>query len=358
MMFDMSGSTLRKRGLLVVALAAGTILTPGCQSSPKSGAAAPTNPQGTKNVGTIAASTLRESAITTTSARAKSENPAVRANAVEAAGLAGRRLSTVIEAGLRDTNPGVRAVAATVIGREKLTKLAPAAAGLQRDSSPYVRASSIYAAARCGLEADRSPLGSILTEGANTRERAHAAVLIGELGEKSALPMLRQAASRRVQRASALENRLLELQIAEAMVKLGDEEQVQTVRASLYPSRPEELEAAALGAQILGNLKDKGSVGQLVQMAGGIDGKATLQMPAEIRLAAVTALAKMGYRDGAYVADQYAVDPNPALRAQAAFAYGQIRSPESLARLAQMLQDTSETVSVSAAAAILSDSSR
>lgn len=346
----------RARDLALPVLIAGLALLNGCSSSSSSAPARPAPSAGTPTVAEptpVAISTLREAAIAKVNQLSRSDLPNVRANAVEAAGLSSRRLTSVIEAGLRDPNPGVRTVAATVVGREKLAKIAPAAYALRNDISSYARASAIFAAQRNSLNPDLSPLGTILTESPTTRERAHAAVLLGDLGDRSALPMLRQAASRRVQRASALDNRLMELQVAEAMVKLGDEEQVQTIRAALYPSRPEELEAAALAAQILGTLGDKGSAGQLVQMAGPAGKPASELMPAEIRLAAVTALARMGYRDGQYVADQYAADPNPALRAQAAYAYGQIRTPGSLARLGQLLEDPSPTVAISAAAGIL-----
>jgi HEAT repeat protein len=43
--------------------------------------------------------------------------------------------------------------------------------------------------------------------------------------------------------------------------------------------------------------------------------------PKEVRLAAATALAKMGYRDGLYVAEQFRADEDPAVRAQAAFLF-------------------------------------
>jgi hypothetical protein len=46
---------------------------------------------------------------------------------------------------------------------------------------------------------------------------------------------------------------MMELQISEARVKLGDEEALIDIRAALFPARSEDLEATALAAQIAAN---------------------------------------------------------------------------------------------------------
>lgn len=303
----------------------------------------------------ISGPALRESAIAVIERSLSHQDPRVRANAIEAAGAIPRRFEAALGAGLRDPNPGVRSVAATVVGRNKLTALSNELLPLTTDASAYVRVSALTALHRCGVPQDLSPLASTLTQGATTRERAHAAVALGELGDASALPMLRQAAAARVARATTSENRLMELQIAEAMVRLGDDEQLQTIRAALYPSGPEELEAAALAAQILGQVRDRSSARQLVGIAEFKDAGAGRggRMPAEVRLAAVTALAQMGFRDGGYVADEFSGDPNPALRAQAAAAYGEIGGRASLAALERLLGDPEPLVAVAAASGIV-----
>lgn len=61
--------------------------------------------------------------------------------------------------------------------------------------------------------------------------------------------------------------RLLQLQLAEAMVKLGEDDQIATIRAALYPSRPEDLEATALAVQIIGQVKDRGSIDELIYLS-------------------------------------------------------------------------------------------
>ncbi|MFG0275439.1 MAG: HEAT repeat domain-containing protein, partial [Phycisphaerales bacterium] len=146
--------------------------------------------------------------------------------------------------------------------------------------------------------------------------------------------------------------RLLNLQIAEALAKLGDADAFEAIRAALYPSRPEELEAAALAVQIIGEVGDRRSIDQLIYMAERGETEEEV-LPAEIRLAAAASLAQLGLPRGDFIADEYAADEMPAIRAQAAYVYGQVGSDRALERLEGMLDDPSPIVAVSAAAAIV-----
>jgi HEAT repeat protein len=299
-------------------------------------------------------STLRETALNRIEELAKSPEAQIRANAVEASGQSPKRLGWVIEAGLGDTNLGVRTVACAVVGKLRLTALADRVSALTNDNSEYVRAAALYALKRCGQKVDITPLAGLLLDHPNPKLRAHAAMILGDLGEKSAVPMLRQAAASNVSRASEIEIRLMQLQAGEAMVKLGEDAALESIRAALYAARPDELEASVLAAQILGNLKDKGAARQLVNVADYVDTQdRKSRQPAELRLAAVGALAQMGYRDGAYVAEEYASDPNPAIRAQAAFVFGEIGGSTALRRLDGLMADPEAQVQLSAAAAVL-----
>ena len=75
-----------------------------------------------------------------------------------------------------------------------------------------------------------------------------------------------------------------------------------TVRSALYPSRPEELEATALAVQIIGEVHDRGAIDQLIYL---VDEETDRPMPAEVRLAVAGALAKLGLREGGFIADEY-----------------------------------------------------
>src|ERR1051325_5601606 len=72
----------------------------------------------------VIVSGIRERALSMIEQAAKSPDPAIRANAVEAASMAPDRLKKVIDAGLDDRNTGVRAVSAMAVGKARLRKSA------------------------------------------------------------------------------------------------------------------------------------------------------------------------------------------------------------------------------------------
>ncbi|MGH7133342.1 MAG: HEAT repeat domain-containing protein, partial [Phycisphaerales bacterium] len=187
--------------------------------------------------------------------------------------------------------------------------------------------------------------------------KAQAAYLLGEIGNKSAAPLLREALSKRVGRTDPNEDRLMRLQINEALVKLGDDAALDELRIAIYPSKSEDLEAAVLAAQILGVLKDRASQRKLIELVETTvrtESSRASQMPPEVRLAAAGALARMGQITGAVaVADEYRLNPAPAVRAQAAVVYGDTHNRPQLGRLAGMIDDPDPAVRLAVAAAIL-----
>jgi len=299
----------------------------------------------------VRASMLRERSIELLQAAAASENPQLRANALEALDGLPSRLEPLAAAGLKDPNLGVRSVAAMTIGRSGLCELTPSVRPLLADPSPFVRASAIFALHACGEAVNPTPLARILLENPSPRVRAHAAFVLGELGNRSAIGLLREAAAQNMPRASESEVRLLRLQVAEAMVKLGEDDQLHTISAALYPSRPEDLEATALAAQILGQIGAESGIDELIYLTAFED--EGYRMPAEVRLAAAASLAQLGHPQGSFIADEYAEEDLEALRAQSAFVYGQTGKPETLPKLEALLEDPNPLVAVAAAAAVL-----
>lgn len=304
-------------------------------------------------------SQLRERALDVLAQAAFDTNPGIRANALEGLESTPSRLEPIARAALSDQNLGVRFAAAMMVGRTPLPKSAPFVRPLLSDPDERVRLAAIYALASNGQPVDQNPLARALKH-ADPRVRSQAAFILGEIGNESAAPMLREAAKSRETGSPSLE-RLFRLQLAEALVKLGDRQAIDSLRAALYPSTREEFESAVLAAQAIGELRDEGSAAQLVnlveQLAPGAEQDATRDpaqrrylQPKELRLAATIALAKMGYADGVYVADMYAGDPVPAVRAQTTFLYAEIGTLESLAKLEGMLDDASPLVRVSASA--------
>lgn len=284
-------------------------------------------------------------------AAAAAEHPAIRANALEGLESEPARLAGVLATALRDSNMGVRSVAAMTVGRLQLLGSVADLKPLLLDPSLRVRASALYAMRRCGHEVDLSPLASMLRD-ENALVRAQAAMILGLLGEESALPMLEEAARDPMPRAGVAEYRLLQLQIAEARARLGDEDALHEIRAALYPSRPEDLEATTLAAMIIGEIQDRGAIDQLVFLTARQDERGGL-MPPEVRLAAAASLARLGLRQGGFIGREYARHERATVRAQAAYVLGRIGDREDLPVLADLLGDRSGQVRVSAATAIL-----
>ena len=339
-------------------LAAGSLtfvaLTAGCKTDSK----AATGPGGTSatspaavTLDAVAISQLRERSLAMLTEATNSDSAEMRANAVEALAVVPARLAPALPRMLADTNPGVRAVAAKVAGRTKQTQVAAQLTALTGDSVTFVRAAAIYALVRIGQPVDQTPLAQMLFS-PDLVVRAEAAFFIGEIGSLSALPMVKEASARGMPRVDAAVARKVQLQIAEALVKLGDDGAVQEIRAGLYPSQEKDYENAALAAQILGQLGDKASGDQLIYITAYKEG-GTQKLPAEVRLAAASALARLGNDRGSFIADEYAGSTLAALRAQTAFVYGSTGRMENLSKLKPLLDDKDSLVRIAAAAAVV-----
>jgi len=295
--------------------------------------------------------TLREKALGVLVAVAANGLPEERANALEALASSPARLYPLLDTALADPNVGVRSVAAMAVGRAKLEAAAEKVYPLLSDSSPQARAAGMFALKRCGRSVDLTPMAAMLAD-ADLRVRAQTAFLLGELGESSAVGLLREAGRESVAKYPPGEVRMLDLQIAEARVKLGDDVPLQEIRAALFPGKAEDLEAAALACQIVGQVRDKTAVNRLIVLTALQDDSKQF-MPAEVRLAAAAALARMGQRQGSYLAEQYRASSKDALRSQAAFVYGETLQVENLPMLSEMMNDQVGRVRVAAAAAIV-----
>lgn len=311
-----------------------------------------TEADGTQRVLEVAPSEeLRQAAIERLIVLTSDRNPQIRANAIEALSPVTERVEPIVALAINDPNEGVRSVAAMVAGRRNLATLAPSIRGLLVDKSPFVRSAAMFAMAKFGEEVDLTELSRMLLEDPNTRIRSQAAFILGELGEQSAIPLLIQSSVTAIPNASAIERKIFRLQIAEALVKLGHQESLDTIRAALYPSRPDELEATALAVQIIGQLRDESSIDQLIFLS---DPEAEQPMPAEVRLGVASALARMGHREGSFVAMSYFDSDIDPVRAQAASVFGVTESPENLGRLEMMLvNDQSLLVQAAAAGGIV-----
>lgn len=340
---------------LILSLGLAALLTGGCGGQIK-----PDGPKrvvftqhdGVKRVIEVAPATeLRAAAIETLMRMTSDPAPELRANAIEALSPVTDQVEPVVALALTDPNAGVRSVAAMVAGKSMLSSLAPTIRGMTRDPSPFVRASALFAMGRFGEDVDLTELSSMLLEHSDPKVRSQAAFILGELGEPSAIPMLQQASIQPVNDAQSIEKKLYRLQIAEALFKLGYAQSIDTIRAALYPSRPDELEATVLAVQIIGEIKDSESIDQLIYLA---DSESDLPMPPEVRLAVATSLAQMGHREGFFIANEYLASSLATIRAQSATVLGQTNGRDNLGKLeVMMVNDPSPLTQVAAAAGIV-----
>jgi len=294
---------------------------------------------------------LREQCIGILTTALGASQPEQVGNAIEGLLQAPARLEPSLARLLTNESPAVRAIAAKAIARGKLANAAESTRPLLTDPVSIVRSAAIFALAANGLKVDPTPLATMLKTG-QPRERAEAAYILGELGNTSAVTLLRDGASTPMPRADAVEARLAYLQMAEAMVKLGEDSAINEVRAALYPARPEDLEATVLAAQIIGQVKDKQSAAQLIYLTADKDPMGN-PYPAEVRLQIAGSLAKLGNSRGVYIADEFAKSAKPVLRAQAVSVYGETRQREFLAKATAMINDPDGIVRIYAATAVL-----
>ncbi len=280
---------------------------------------------------------------------ADSNSPLLRANAIEALLLSPAHLPPILRRALADENRGVRFVASMTTGRLRLKELQAHLEPLLSDSSESVQAAAIYAAIRCGMKADPTPLAGMLRS-ESPEVRANAAMVLGELGEPSAIKMLRAAMGRDMKRESAVRLHIVDLQIAEAIVKLGEADELEGIRAALF-APGEQGEIISLACQIAGNLADNRSAAQLFSLATR---EGERRMPAEVRMTAAAALAKIDAESASLAVPlEYVEHPRFELRAQAASTLGTMGNRAALPHLAKMLSDPNPMVQVSAAGAIL-----
>ena len=175
-----------------------------------------------------------------------SENPLLRMNAIEGLYKHPADLEWAVDIGLEDENRAVRFAAAISVGVHRMSsmthRLTPMAAN---DTSDSVRAAAIFALYVNDEDVSLSDLAPLL-QSDEPEVRGNVAMILGELGNESALPLLESVLGQGMRRAPAARVRVADLQVAEAMVQLGDDRQLEGIRAALF-SPGEQGELTALG---------------------------------------------------------------------------------------------------------------
>lgn len=284
-------------------------------------------------------------------AASSSQEAIYRAHALEGLQPAVEALESATFRLLADPNPGVRFAAAVTVGRNRFVQCAQVVEPLTLDPNLSVRAAALYALVRLGRVVDITPLAQLMMSD-DADVRSNTFFVLGELRNPSAIPLVETAVGRPLIGADRTRARIVDLQAAEAMAKMGDYRQFDPIRAALFaPS--DQSEIVALACQMVGEINDRGARGHLI---GIWNGKEQLQKPLEIRLIVGTALIRIGEPNVEPILQlcELAVkDPSPSVRAQASATLGWVGGPRALALLAQALADPVPIVRLTAAAGYL-----
>ncbi len=285
---------------------------------------------------------VRQKAVDRVLDAARSPDEFLRANAMETAIFLPERADSLLQVGFQDSAPVVRFAALATMGRLKLTSGVPSARRLLTDRDPSVRAAALFALGRCGEQVDPSSMAFLMTS-PDPGARGNVAMLVGMAGDPAAIPLLKDAARVRMRMASPQRAAIIRMQIAEAVVKLGDEESIDAIEAGAFSQFDE---VRVLAVMTLGRLKDRRMEPALVSMLDG--------PPIELQVASAQALAEMNHRGlGLDIVLKAASSATWTVRVQAAAALGYFSQPQVSDKLATLLDDTAGQVRISAAAAVL-----
>jgi HEAT repeat protein len=306
----------------------------------------PSRPQGPM---AVHGETVRLRAMNILSEALESKDPFIRANAIESMKYAPRKdLSYAVRIGLGDENRGVRFVSAMLIGESKLCDDALLLQPLMLDQSESVQAAALYSLYRCGEKVNLNPLVKMLNSG-DPELRGNAALVLGRMDNPSAIALLHAASHDVMDGILPIRRRLIKLQFSEALVLLGEREELQVIRAAVFSS-VSEAEVTALACQILGRLHDMTALPTLESLASDT----TNRQPDEVQLVAATAVAEMApARMPTELVLSYTSSQEPYLRAQCAVALGTQGNQLNLGPLALLLKDRDPLVQIAAAGAVL-----
>ena len=253
---------------------------------------------------------LHQRAMETIIEAANGSDPAMRSNAIEAMQADPNRALPLTHKGLADENAGVRFAAAVTTGVLKFRDLTPALRPLLEDANLSVQAAALFALHTLGQDVDITPLADMLAS-PNPSLRGNVALLLGLMGDSSAVPMLKHAARQPLpSRASVSQAAVVRVQIAEAVARLGDDTSLDALRAAMY-SQYHEVRVLAITA--LGAVGDRSMEAALVNLMNDpgvpVPNRADEALVAaiertrsELQLAAAGALARLRNPRGAELA--------------------------------------------------------
>ncbi|HUO09052.1 MAG TPA: HEAT repeat domain-containing protein [Phycisphaerae bacterium] len=283
-------------------------------------------------------------AITLLQLQSHSTDPPIRANCIEALQVSNDpRAEDVIDAGLQDPEWIVRFSAAMATAKRKSLPLKPVLEKMATsDPSDSVRVAAIYSLRNVGDTANMSELARTLSS-SDPATRANTALVLGMMGDPSAIPLLKS-------HIQEPDNRV-RFEITAALARLGDVHAQRSIIAlaiSKYPD--DQCNAMAVCADLPRDV----AANPLINIGLAPRGETEEKDAATRRqLIAARSLAKLHSAQGANVATDNLSNPNPLLRALAAFALGEMLVPSQAYWLTDLLSDPNEAVQRAAAAAIV-----
>ena len=264
----------------------------------------------------------------------QSTQPLIRAHALELMReVEPDEATQVVSRGLEDEAAVVRFAAAMAAGelridaRDQLRQLA------LEDPDTSVQIAARFALHRLGDTSLSHDLERT-ARSESARTRGDTAMVLGLLGEKSGLNILRAL---RTDRDPAVR-----LQVAEAMWRLGDDDGLEPLVAGTLSLYPDDQMMAIMGLAAAGNPR----------VLDDIRGSLTTEYEA-INLVAARAMGKLGSDAGYGVALRGAKSSDVKVRLLAALALGAIARSDAQDELAILLRDANPDVRLAAAAAIL-----
>lgn len=277
--------------------------------------------------------------------------PVLAANAIEELTVDPAALRKVVGPALVSPNRGLRFVATMAIGKARLTDMANLVQPLLMDQSESVRAAAIFALVRLDQPVDQSPLARMVRSD-DPEVRGNAIMILGELGNPSAIPLLRSTIGLGMTRTDPARRKITELQLAEALAKLGEDSELEPIRAALF-SPSQQAEIIALACQIVARVHDGGAIStlQAIAYSGG-----AVARPPEIRLLAFIAIAELGGGDPSIClefAQTFLGSKNPQLRALAVRALAGCGGTSELAAIEARLYDSDPMVQLAAAGSVV-----
>jgi HEAT repeat protein len=214
-----------------------------------------------------------------------------------------------------------------------------------------VRAAAIATLAKLGRTVDPTPLAAMVRSD-DPEVRSNAYLVLGEMGNRSAVPMIRESLGKGMRQVNPARVRVVELQGAEALVRLGEPDGIEPIRAALF-APGEQAEFTALAAQQVARLRDDGSRAILMRL---IDGTGISARPTEVRIGCAVALAQISPEDAQAVvrfARTLAKDREPVVRAQAGLALAMAGGAAAVPEIEPMLLDPDPTVQLAVAKGLL-----